>query len=82
MHCSGWFHTEDVGYYEPNGNIYILDRGEHNIKSKNHHYLILEYLITCHPGVCTAAVALMWNASYGERLMALIVRRKESKVQT
>ncbi|XP_029669340.1 4-coumarate--CoA ligase-like 7 isoform X2 [Formica exsecta] len=77
---NGWFHTEDVGYYEPNGNIYILDRGEHNIKYKNHHCLVLEYLITCHPGVCTAAVALMWNASYGEHLMALIVRRKKSKV--
>lgn len=73
-----------MGYYEPNGNVYILDRGEHLIKFKDHHFspVALERLLTCHPEVLKAAVAPIWNVFDGQHSMALIIRKKKSKVQT
>ncbi|KAL6423476.1 hypothetical protein ACFW04_010215 [Cataglyphis niger] len=79
---NGWFRTEDVGYYEPNGNFYILDRGKHLIKFRKHHFspVALECLLKCHPEVTNAAVAPVWDVFDGQHSMALIIRKEKSKV--
>ncbi|CAB0029420.1 unnamed protein product, partial [Trichogramma brassicae] len=75
----GWFLSGDIGYYDENGEIYIVERIKEMIKCRN--YAIspsdIEQLLHTHPGVMEAAVVPMPHEIDIERPIA--ERERENK---
>jgi long-chain acyl-CoA synthetase len=74
----GWFYTGDVGYRDGDGYLYIVDRkkdviisGGTNIYPKD-----IEEVLYGHPAVLEAAVIGVPDATWGESVKAIVVRRE------
>ncbi|KAL6261573.1 hypothetical protein P5V15_006659 [Pogonomyrmex californicus] len=55
---NGWFRSEDVGYYDNNGNIFVIDRVNRLIRYR-HRYISpveIENILETHPDVSEAVV--------------------------
>jgi acyl-CoA synthetase (AMP-forming)/AMP-acid ligase II len=72
---NGWFHTGDVGRFDEEGNLYVLDRmkdmiitGGENVYSSE-----VEAVLYKHPGVSEAAVVGVPDEKWGEAVFAVIV---------
>ncbi len=75
---SGWFHTGDLAYADPDGYLYIVDRkkdliirGGVNINPRE-----VEDVLYSHPAIFDVAVIGVPDAVMGEELLALIMVRK------
>ncbi len=71
----GWFHTGDIGRFDEDGYIYIVDRlkemiirGGFNVYPRE-----VEELLVTHPEVSLAAVVGVPDERYGEEIKAYIV---------
>jgi long-chain acyl-CoA synthetase len=73
----GWMHTGDIGRFDQDGFLYILDRKKDMIKpgSENVYTPEVESMLLSHPAVLEAAVIGVPDAIWGEAIRAIVVRR-------
>jgi acyl-CoA synthetase (AMP-forming)/AMP-acid ligase II len=71
----GWLHTGDMGYYDHQGYIYIVDRKKDMIISggENVYPREIEEVLYQHPAVAEAAVIGIPDEIWVERVHALVV---------
>ena len=76
----GWFHTGDVGRFDDDGNLYLVDRikdviitGGENVYSTE-----VEIVLYRHPGISEAAVIGVPDDRLGEALFAVIVPKSDA----
>jgi acyl-CoA synthetase (AMP-forming)/AMP-acid ligase II len=72
-----WLHTGDIGYYDEDGNFFIVDRAKELIKYKGFQVppAELEALLLSHPSVADAAVIPYPDEEAGEVPKGIIVLR-------
>ncbi|CAN8017400.1 unnamed protein product [Ixodes persulcatus] len=77
----GWFRTGDVGYYDENGRIYIVERLKQMIKCVGNVVTPaeLEDILTSHEAVLEAAVVGIPSPKYGEAPTACVVVKESKK---
>jgi long-chain acyl-CoA synthetase len=75
---NGWFHTGDIGRFDEDGYIYIVDRvkdmiirGGFNVYPRE-----IEETLVSHPDVSLAAVIGVPNDQYGEEIKAFVVMKE------
>lgn len=73
----GWLHTGDIGYYDTNGEWYVVDRIKELIKYKAFQVppAEIEAVLLTHPGVRDAAVIGIADEAAGELPLAFIVQQ-------
>jgi len=76
----GWLHTGDLGRFDDDGYLYLVDRmkdliirGGENVYPKEVENVLLE-----HPDIADAAVVGAPDEAYGERVIAFVVRHDEA----
>jgi fatty-acyl-CoA synthase len=76
----GYLHTNDIGTIDPEGYLLITDRIKDVVKSGGEWIssLMIEDIISQHPGVSEVAVIGIADEKWGERPLALIVLKQES----
>ena len=77
----GYMHTKDIGTIDPEGYLLITDRIKDVIKSGGEWIssLAIEDIISQHSGVSEVAVIAIPDPKWGERPLALILLKEESK---
>ncbi|MEU4689936.1 long-chain fatty acid--CoA ligase [Actinoplanes sp. NPDC023714] len=75
--AGGWFHTGDLGYFDDDGYLFIVDRkkeliirGGYNVYPRE-----VEEVLHRHPGVLMAAVVGVADPRLGEEVKAFVVPR-------
>ena len=78
----GWLHTGDVAVMTEDGWLKIVDRIKDVIKTGGEWVssLDIEGLILQHPGAAEAAVVGIEDAKWGERPLALVVKKPEADI--
>jgi fatty-acyl-CoA synthase len=78
----GWFRTGDLGTLTADGYLYLADRLKDTIKSGGEWIssIRLEDELMAHPDVLEAAVVGVSDERWGERPLAVVVRRQGSTV--
>jgi long-chain acyl-CoA synthetase len=78
----GWLHTGDIGKFDANGFLYILDRKKDMIKpgGENVYTPEVESSIAAHPQVLEVAVIGIPHEKWGETIRAVITRRPGSSL--
>ncbi|MDR2990932.1 MAG: fatty acid--CoA ligase [Burkholderiaceae bacterium] len=73
----GWMHTGDIGRFDEDGYLHLVDRAKDVIKSGGEWIssIALEDAISQHPGVSEVAVIGVADSKWGERPLALVVPR-------
>lgn len=76
--AGGWMHTGDIGQFDSQGYLHLVDRAKDVIKSGGEWIssIALENAISQHPGVQEVAVIGVVDAKWGERPLALVVPRQ------
>jgi len=76
-----WLHTGDLGYFDTEGYLKVVDRAKDVIKSGGEWIssLDIENIITSHEAVAEAAVIGIPDEKWDERPMALIVLKESYK---
>ncbi|KFB36727.1 luciferin 4-monooxygenase [Anopheles sinensis] len=76
----GWLHSGDVGYYDKDGEFYVVDRLKELIKYKGYQVppAEIEAILLSHPGVQDAAVIGVPDEAAGELPMAFVVRQQDA----
>ncbi|XP_062132798.1 uncharacterized protein LOC133843313 [Drosophila sulfurigaster albostrigata] len=74
----GWFHTGDLGYFDDNNLLYIVDRKKEILKYQGLHYwpTEIETVIAELPEVQDVCVVGIYDERQGDAAGALIVKRK------
>lgn len=77
----GWLHTGDIGYYDDEGQFFIVDRMKELIKVKGFQVppAELEELLRLHPAVIDAGVTGVPDTRSGEIPVAYIVLSKDKQ---
>ena len=80
--AGGYLHTSDIGVMTPDGYLQITDRIKDVIKTGGEWVssLELEDIITRHAAVAECAVIGIKDARWGERPLALVVRRPQGEL--
>lgn len=80
--AGGWLHTGDIGVIDENGYLKITDRIKDVIKTGGEWVssLDLESLVLQHPGVAECAVIGIKDDKWGERPLALVVKKPSTNV--
>jgi fatty-acyl-CoA synthase len=71
----GWFHTGDVGRFDEDGVLFIIDRLKDMIKSggENVYSAEVERVLLSHPGVSEVAIIGAPDEKWGETVVACVV---------
>ncbi|KAM0735956.1 Luciferin 4-monooxygenase [Formica fusca] len=79
---NGWFNTNDIGFYDSDGDIYVLGRKEYIIQYKKSYFLPLdiEQVLLKHPEVKDTGVIPIFNTFDYHHPLAFVVRKEGSKV--
>jgi long-chain acyl-CoA synthetase len=79
---NGWFHTGDIGYRDPEGFFFIVDRKSDMIirGGENIYPREIDEVLYQHPAVAAAATIGIPDALYGEEVAAFIVLKDGSQV--
>jgi long-chain acyl-CoA synthetase len=79
---NGWFHTGDIGYRDPEGFYYIVDRKSDMIirGGENIYPREIDEVLYQHPAVAAAAVVGVPDDLYGEEVAAVVVLKPEASV--
>ncbi|HEX8098151.1 MAG TPA: long-chain-fatty-acid--CoA ligase [Pyrinomonadaceae bacterium] len=79
---NGWFHTGDVGYRDPEGFFYIVDRKSDMIirGGENIYPREIDEVLYQHPAVAAAAVIGVPDTLYGEEVAAFVVLKEGGTV--
>ncbi len=82
--AGGWFRSGDVGQFDEDGYLYIVDRikdmiitGGENVYPKE-----VEEVLYRHPAVSEAAVVGMPDREWGERVTAFIIPKKAEEIDS
>lgn len=80
--ADGWLHTGDVGRFDDDGHLYIVDRVKELIKYKGFQVAPaeLEALIVSHPAVADVAVIGVPDLEAGELPKAFVVLRPDASL--
>jgi len=80
---SGWFHTGDIGYRDPEGFFYIVDRKSDMIirGGENIYPREIDEILYRHPAVAAAATIGVPDPLYGEEVAAFVVLKDGMKVR-
>lgn len=78
----GWLHTGDVGYYDDDGEWFIVDRLKELIKYKGFQVppAEIESILLTHPDINDAAVIGIPDENAGELPFAFVVRKSNSNL--
>lgn len=78
----GWLHSGDIGYYDDDGELYVVDRLKELIKYKGFQVppAEIEALLLQHPDVRDAGVIGILDDCAGELPLAFIVKQHKSDV--
>ena len=78
----GWLHTGDLGYYDENGYIYLVDRKNDMIISggENIYPRELEEVLYRHPAIEEVAVIGIPDPFWVEKVHAVIVLKNKNQV--
>jgi long-chain acyl-CoA synthetase len=78
---NGWLHTGDIGMFDQNGYLFLLDRSKDTIISggNNIYPREVEEIIVQHPAVATAVVFGIPHKYWGEAVHALVVLEPGAK---
>ena len=73
----GWFHTGDLGYLDPEGWLYFVDRKRDVIRrgGENVSSVLIEKTLREHPAVTEAAVIGLPDPILGQEIKAFVVTR-------
>jgi fatty-acyl-CoA synthase len=76
----GWLHTGDIGRFDEQGYLYIVDRKKDMVVSGgfNVYPREVEDALTTHPAVAMAAVVGLPDPKWGEAVTAIIVLRPDA----
>jgi long-chain acyl-CoA synthetase len=71
----GWYHTGDMGYLDPDGYLYLVDRVKDMIVTggENVYSVEVENAIASHPAVAEVAVIGIPHPTWGEQVHAIVV---------
>jgi long-chain acyl-CoA synthetase len=71
----GWYHSGDLGYFDPDGYLYIVDRKKNMIISGGQNIFPreIEEVLYQHPGVAEAAIVGEPDPYWGEAVIAYLV---------
>ncbi len=77
----GYLHTADIGFIDPEGYLQVTDRVKDVIKTGGEWIssLQIEDILTQHPAVSEAAAVGVADDKWGERPLAMVVLRQESR---
>jgi acyl-CoA synthetase (AMP-forming)/AMP-acid ligase II len=80
---TGWMRTGDIGYFDSDGCVYLVDRLKELIKYNAMQVAPaeLEDVVQSHPAVLDAAVVGAPDAQAGEIPMAFVVRRERAALE-
>jgi acyl-CoA synthetase (AMP-forming)/AMP-acid ligase II len=78
----GWYHTGDMGYLDPRGYLYLVDRVKDMIVTggENVYSIEVENAISTHPGVAQVAVIGIPHDLWGEAVHAIVVAKPDAKL--
>jgi acyl-CoA synthetase (AMP-forming)/AMP-acid ligase II len=76
--AGGWLCTDDLGYTDPDGYLYLVDRAEDVIRTGEPQVQVysgaVEDVLTRHPAVRAAAVIGVPDTELGEAVVAFVIR--------
>ncbi|KAI9824051.1 MAG: long-chain fatty acid-CoA ligase [Thelocarpon impressellum] len=73
MHSDGWFKTGDIGEWDKNGHLKIIDRKKNLVKTLNGEYIALEKLESIYRSATVVANICVYAASDQQKPVAIIV---------
>ncbi|MCC7082958.1 MAG: acyl--CoA ligase [Burkholderiales bacterium] len=76
----GWFRTGDLGHLDTEGYLFLSGRADHQIATGGIKVAPeeVEQVLDTHPGIAAVAVLGVNDEQWGQRIVAVVVRRDES----